>query len=279
MVIPKVLGAGLMLGLLLQGARAEHYEIFIVAGQSNACGRAEVTQRMPLEAGVEIPFWYEIDPEYGADFPRTRSGGWVPLAPQARGESKRYFIGPELGLGRVLGEPGAVRGRPAIFKFARGGSALGKDWLSPEGPQLYGKMRRAFFGEALPALLKRGDTWRVAGIFWLQGEAEAGEEAAANAYLQVLQDFKRLVRRDFRNPSMVWVIGRISWPKAGYQELVRTAQRAVVQNDLRAIWVDADDLPRNSAQDDHFNADGQLELGRRMGLAYQYLQEWEAGPE
>ena len=78
---------------------------------------------------------------------------------------------------------------------------------------------------------------------------------------------------------MVWVIGRISWPKAGYQELVRTAQRAVVQNDLRAIWVDADDLSRNSAQDDHFNADGQLELGRRMGLAYQYLQEWETGPE
>jgi hypothetical protein len=273
----KVYLFGLILGMVSQTSQATHYEIFIVAGQSNACGRAEVTQKMPFADDVDLPFWYEIDPDYGNSFPHSCSEGWVPLGPQERGETDRFFIGPEIGLGKVLTRLSEPKAEVVLFKFARGGSSLQGDWLRDEenAPRLYSRMLQSFYGKALPALVAPGDSWRVAGFFWMQGESETSSEDAAKNYADVLEGFIHRVRKDFHNPGMIWVMGRISWASEAFQDQVRKAQTSVVMEDDRTIWVDTDDLPRKSATDNHFNVPGQMELGRRMGLAYLYILEQE----
>jgi hypothetical protein len=106
----------------------------------------------------------------------------------------------------------------------------------------------------------------VVGLIWMQGEADAKDEASAKAYQANLTAFIQAVRELVGQPDLPFVAGRIN-PDAGkYTNVpeVRAAQAAITLPGYQ--MVDCDGLSKSS-DNIHYNAPGQIELGLRFAAA------------
>jgi iduronate 2-sulfatase len=129
-------------GLLLAAtARAEHYEVFVVAGQSNADGRgAAVGLTGPLAKWArpqeDVRIAYSCSSLRG---PVLTSGGFQPLRPGwsvAPGKARPTTLpsntfGPEVSFGRGMAD--RLKGKQVrLIKFAEGGTSLAKELPAAE---------------------------------------------------------------------------------------------------------------------------------------------------
>jgi hypothetical protein len=269
-------------------APAVERTVLIVAGQSNLLNwHADATALPSHAADAHVAFFFHTGAppskagQMSTPFNATSAGAWTTLRPQRQDPYVRYcrdFFGPEMSLGRTLQDDGVPP--LGIVKVGYFGSSLAEDWRpdATAGNRLYAllltQVQRAF-----DALAARGESARLAGIFWLQGETDGVRLDSATAYEAHLRTFLARLRQNLAyavpgsGPVPV-VLGRVGPPPArGYphQELVRNAQVRVAESLPRTAWVDTDDLPRDT-DGVHLLAPGVLSLGQRWAAAWQRLR-------
>src|SRR4051812_6782920 len=209
-----VLSVGILLAAASAG-RAEHYDVFLVAGQSNGDGRGKAAELTgPLanwaKPRADVLIASSSSPLRG---PALDSGGFKPLRPGwsvAPGKARPAALpsgpfGPEVSFGRGLADrlPGK---RIALVKYAEGGTSLAKDW----NPAVRGRLYDAFLAftrKSLKELTDKGHTVAVRGMIWHQGESDAG--LTAEEYQKQLTPFITRVGADLGVPDLPFGIGEV----------------------------------------------------------------------
>ena len=132
---------------------------------------------------------------------------------------------------------------------------------------------------ALQAITARGDTYEIEGMFWYQGETDAGNSTSASSYEANLNKLVAAMRTDFSTPNMDFFIGRLrnGIPRT-YLSTVRAAMESVAATDANAHLVDCDNLALN-ADNIHFSASGQVGLGIRFANAFLGILPPDPDPE
>lgn len=262
---------GLVVGLVLWAATAQaaHYEVFLLAGQSNMDGRGakkdlvgDLAKWAQPQPGVLINFRAG-----GLHRPLTLSHGFKPLQPGYSGTPgtkpgglPSATFGPEVSMGATLAE-GLPGKKVALIKCAEGGTSLSKDWAPGEKGKLYEQFI-AFVGQVLKELQAKGDTYTLRGMAWHQGESDAS--LPAGKYQALLTDFIRHVRADLKVQDMPFVIGEVY--DNGHRDVVREAQKSASTAVPHAAFAAAQGL-KTSDQGTHFDAASQIELGKRFAQA------------
>jgi len=233
----------------------------LIAGQSNAAGRADATGLAadPADSGVE--YFYEVTSSGGTDF--SSGGNFVALAPVDN------TFGPEFALARTLKNNHGVTNL-AFIKRARGGTNLFEDWAPG------GSMYQPFISDcttALNLITTRGDTFNIIGLAWHQGERDGVEGQTTAQYQANLHTFLSSVRQDLH----------AVFPDSGFEDLkvavgevfsqpgISPAQHAASDIDGGARFVATSDL--NLFDGLHFDAPGQLAMGERMADALIALRD------
>ena len=232
--------------------------VFVLAGQSNMQGVGDADELPASLAGSH------------ADRLRFEGGVWRPLraAPGAdpRFGIERASFGPELSFAAELARarPGRTIG---IVKLAKGGASL-VDWAPAAASGLYAAMIR----EARAALASRPA--ELGALLFLQGEADARERELARAYRTRFEAWVAQVRNDLGAPDLPVLYGRVN-PPIGRHPHVAAVQQA--QDDARASIPGVHLVPTEAVSkhgdDTHYDAAGQLELGRRFARSYLTLLE------
>ena len=209
--------------LFCSTVQADVVNVVLLAGQSNASGRASIDELPASPFDSEIEFYYDTDIT-GASTRVDSGGEFVPFEPPGS------TFGPEKALGRTLTHQGVEN--LAIVKVTRGGTNLRTDWEkgNTSGDQLYDLLIDTA-GEAFAAIEERGDTVNIIGFVWQQGESDAGNERNnPGNYQSNLTQFISDVRTDLNQPELPFLIGGVI--EAGREELyaAQQATAAAVDN-------------------------------------------------
>lgn len=247
--------------------RADHYEVFVVAGQSNCDGRGAAAElKGPLAKWAkpqdDILIAYSCSKLRG---PVLQSGGFKPLQPGwsvAPGKNKPTALpsgtfGPEVSFGRGMADHLKDK-KVAIIKFAEGGTSLQKDW----NPEVKDRLYPAFLDftrKSLKELKEKGHTYTIRGMIWHQGESDAS--LSAEEYQKLLTVFIARVRTDLEAPDLPFGIGEVF--DNGKRDSIRTAQKATAKDVKGAFLVSAGEL-KTSDMGTHFDAASQIQLGERF---------------
>ena len=242
---------------VLMGRPADAVSVYLLAGQSNMAGEAS-RFRLPPDLTVPYPAVKIWQPE---------AHGFVDLQPgfaESAGDSDAF--GPELSFGRTMDDQ---RLEPVyLIKHALGATNLAEDW----NPDRRNNQHHIFVTKVKTALdfLKRDHVrYIVKGMAWMQGENDAFEaEQFANDYEANLRALIADMRSHYGN-HLRFVIGQLSQhlPEGfTYQEQIRSAQRQVAATDPLTSIVKTDQFSLQADQV-HFDAQGQLDLGRAFAQA------------
>ena len=265
-ILPLLSGMAMLLSVgTPAGAAGTHYDVFLLAGQSNLDGRAlvrdltgELSRYRTPQATVEINF-----SAGGLRRPLTQSKGILPLQPGFSGTStnapipnntKYATFGPEVSFGAAMAE-GLPGKRILLIKFSEGGTGIRHDWNPHEQGKLYENFI-AYVRATEKTLTDRGDTYEVHGLLWQQGEADAGSKS----YQADLTAFIARVRQDLGLPKLTFLIGQAF--DDGNRNPLFSAQSAVAAAVPDAALVESKGL-ETSDKGTHFDAKSQIELGRR----------------
>jgi iduronate 2-sulfatase len=261
----------ILYGVILLGTAAEtkadHYEVFLVAGQSNGDGRGRAADLTgPLAKWAEpqddVLIAYSCSTLRG---PALDSGGFKPLRPGwsvAPGKNRPATLpsgtfGPEVSFGRGLAD--RLKGRKvALVKFAEGGTTLARDWKPEVKDRLYPAFLD-FTKKSLKDLKDKGHTHAVRGMVWHQGESDA--TLTAGEYEKLLAALVGRVRADLEAPDLPFGIGEVF--DNGKRDSVRAAQKVTAEKVKGVFFVSADKLNTFDGGT-HFDAASQIELGERF---------------
>ena len=229
--------------------------IFLVAGQSNAHGRASAKQ---LSAQYKGPL-KEVD------FCHGKAEALRPLAPGGQ-------FGPEVTFGHELykaigQEPGT---RIVLVKSAAGGTSLMQHWKANgtaerkgDGGMYIGLQEAVDHCRELIKVQYPGATVTVEGILWVQGESDTPGARPAY-YEENLRRFTKDLRATFGDDLRV-VISALSNNQTGYGEkprgIVRAAQEKIAAEDKRNALINTDGFGVGGDQM-HFDAAGQEAIGK-----------------
>ena len=145
-----------------------------------------------------------------------------------------------------------------LIKFAPGGSLM-KDWVSRDAGKHYDtliKQVKKSNGGTLP---------KIDGVLWMHGERDAKSKQLADAYEKNMKTFIEMLKHDFKNDKLVFVLARISIPASFRPAVpeVKLAQEHIAQLSELIHIISTDDLSKISDQV-HFDTQGQLVLGKRF---------------
>ena len=247
-------------------AQAAHYDVFLLAGQSNMDGRGA-----KKELTGPLAQWAKPQPDVLIGFSAgglhrtlTTSQGFKPLEPgysgtpgNKPGSLPTATFGPEVSFGRTLAD-GLPGKKLLLLKFAEGGTSLEKDWPPGEKGKLFENFI-AFVTASLADLKKRGDTYELRGMIWHQGESDAG--LPAGKYQELLTAFIGQVRTRLNSEKLPFVIGEVY--DNGKRDRVRADQKATAQAVPGVCFVSAEGL-KTQDNGTHFDAASQIEFGRRF---------------
>lgn len=256
------------IGGLLGGASptlyADHYNVFLIAGQSNCDGRGPANDlKGPLARWAkpqqDVIISYSCSTLRG---PQLTSGGFQPLQPGwsvAPGKNKPKMLpsstfGPEVSFGRTMADH-LQKEKIALIKFAEGGTSLAKDW----NPELTDRLYVAFLDftrKQLAALKSQGHTYTIRGMIWHQGESDAG--LPEGEYEKHLTKFITRIRTDLVCPELLFGIGEVF--DNGKRDLVRAGQKAAADKLKGAFLVSAAELSTYD-MGTHFDAASMITLG------------------
>jgi lysophospholipase L1-like esterase len=296
----------LLLGFALPLAAQEPptLRVFLLAGQSNMEGHGVVDLDDPRDynggRGTLAAFsktsegakdWADLKRADGTW--ATRDDVFVTYRP-AHGERKcgalsigfavyagQHHIGPELGIGRALGERFA---EPVLLvKTAWGGKSLAKDFRPPSAGGEVGPCYQLMLAEYREAIAQlavdhpqlAGHRPRLDGVIWFQGWNDACDDAATKSYAANLAALIADLRAEFADPELPFVAGETgNWDG----EEFRSAQRlgclasAVATNTrfvaTRHFLRPAEESP-NTTHGHHWfgNGESYLKIGAALGRA------------
>ncbi|MEM4247794.1 MAG: InlB B-repeat-containing protein, partial [Candidatus Nanoarchaeia archaeon] len=283
---------------------AQYYDIYVIAGQSNAAGYDTNISRLPTpysdlantNPNVDFIYWYQRNQT--STIYQTNSFG--PLSARnisTDGETPGEF-GMELSLGKSLLDNGVTH--PVIVKVTLGASGLyqmtngQKDWnVNTTGD---GSMYQILLNKVQQAisLVPNGSTPRIRAFIWCQGERESDASAPEwsveknQAYqnnLQVLVNgFKSNFASYGANDARIIIVQTLlrrgqfedNSNNQTYNENVRNAQKAVALAEPNGRLVAIDDFRQNDGSDTspdtdsnniHYLSGEQVQLGFRVAEA------------
>lgn len=266
-------------GFASHNASPKTYDVYIVAGQSNADGRgftADLTgdfahYALPQE---DVKLFY-VNPSNSAEpISRFYNTGWVTMAPGFNippgfsGTLPSNRFGFDVSLAKDLAAHDTER-NVAIIKVTRGGTSLRVDW-SPTGGENF--MWQGFVDavpEALAALTADGSAVNLRGLFWHQGESDGSNPN----FESDLAAFIATVRSFLGEPELPFVIGELErdhvTPPVRSRVYQLTAMAAVANADPHTIVVSSEGLLTTDGT--HFTSEGFLIFGHRMATAFHDL--------
>jgi len=213
---------------------ADRPELWILSGQSNACGAAKLPG-------------FESSPRVKIYDPASRK--WVPAQDPLPGMGSRG-VGP---WHAAALEVAKEKINVALTGYAAGGRPIAF-WDVDRGGWRTLSARIAAAGQGATVFL------------WYQGENDGLSQTDAGTYRKKLADLVGRIRDSAGNPTMLVVIVQLgSWRGKGDFMPIREAQRRFVVSDRNALLVPA--LGRTMKDYVHLNRDGQLELGREIARA------------
>ena len=193
------------------------------------------------------------------------------------------FFGPELFLGVELTERHPTK-RYIFLKTSKGGTALYGAWSPNWSAEKAAEVERAgekrtiqLFQNHLTqvrqtiALLEASGTpYVIEGVFWLQGENDAGKEVSARSYEANLRNLIASYRSELNTPHLPFVMGQINSRYGRFRKegpgIVRaametvagdTANTAIIRTTAGPPW---SDFPKHD-DNVHYNTAGQIAWG------------------
>lgn len=249
-------------------ARAAHYKLFVLTGQSNSLGTTNAGEPDPSPgtdpADAHIKFyWHNV--KDSAVTIGTSGGVFTTLQSQQGGAyvGSATHWGPEMNFGRTLYRAG-VRNF-GIIKASRGGGG-NTNWSKADGGHMYSHVVNTV-NAATAILTANGDTFEIVGLLYLQGESDSTAEAnVAKTRIKALTDN---LRADLPNASNLHtIIGGIA--AAGVDRDIVRAQHAAAGSENATIdYFPNLDLQSQTASDNlHFNKAAKLRIGERFAQAF-----------
>jgi uncharacterized repeat protein (TIGR02543 family) len=250
----------------------KHYDVYLIAGQSNADGRglnSELTGPLAPYAGPQsnVRLFYVNPTNSNPDNP-TYNSGWTTLAPGYSvapgfsGALPSNTFGFELSLGKALAENDPTR-NVAIIKVSRGGTSLANDW-DPAGGANY--MWQTFANKvpaAMAALTATGDTAEIRGMFWHQGESDGSNPTFQSDLVELIAACRTLTGK----PGLPFAIGELEREPGGSTRSTQlTAMANVASADPNTIVVSSAGLPTSDGT--HFTSPAYVTFGQRFAQAY-----------
>lgn len=256
-----------MLQRLVSGKKIK---VFILAGQSNMEGRADGNKLLPrdlerlskVQNKVQLAFNYEPI---------------VPLKPVKPSQeieeiyNRELMFGPELFFGIELSEIWPDE-KILIIKLSEGGSSLHGCWNpkwsednakvmgEEEETKLYSVMIE-YVEQTLSAYKKY--EYEICALLWVQGETDAGNKIAAEAYGRNLQQLISHVRQDLENDRLPFLLFQVGHGKV-IEGMMKTTQ--LVPN-VTLIPQSLDSTSVNfypKMDNGHYNYEGMKKLGERF---------------
>ncbi len=256
-------------------AKGEDYSVYLIGGQSNANGRGDASE---LEQPLDSPqknvrfFWHRSQGARNVGW--LLEDQWTDLAPGSGHGSTSPVYPKEFGLEVSFGHALSLahpNDEIAIIKYSHGGSNLHTQWAES------GAMYKTFVStikNALEKLAAAGHTYRVQGMVWQQGEADAENIKYARQYHQNLTSLVARIRRDLDSSgNLPFVVGGLSHrqhpdvarPNTGFGT-VRSAQELVAKSVPLVGFVNTDDFPTRIGEPIHFNHQGLISLGEAHAM-------------
>jgi hypothetical protein len=281
---------GCLMAGMLGTAYGVEYRTYIIAGQSNAqgYGYASGTEIRNVlkpntnlaELGREDLLKPDSDIRIFLGAVGSGKGEWKALSPGCGIQWDGVRFGPELSFGHALRKEGD--GRIALIKYAKGGTSLAErtdgkpdadDWnLHDDVENQYDFFVKTLHN-AIAAAEERGDTLKIQGLLWMQGEADARSAEHARAYEENLKAFIASVRRELELPRLKFYLGSIAdSPAWKDREAIWSAQESAASADPDVFVVNGKDLPLFENDGDncaniHYTTASQVLLGERFAEA------------
>ena len=237
------------------GLSAATVDVFFLAGQSNASGRA-TTGYTYDSRDDQVAYHYYTDG--GGTFD---SDGFTTISPMTSG-----YYGSEVAIGRELISSGY---NPAIIKVSKGGQSLAINghWntVSTSSTSTW-QIWKSEVSSALSTILANGDTPILRAFFWNQGETDADNETYANAYEAnfnqlVVDVFAELT--DYGSDKMQFITALthstygINTP-LDYADTVRDAQQNIMNAQSNYHYFDTNDISDTGQYNESTNPDGMM---------------------
>jgi hypothetical protein len=249
-------------------------KVFILAGQSNAEGRADgelVTgeDRNRLNAAAErVQLAYNGEPVSGLRVVE-------PVPGIAKSYNRKLIFGPELFFGITLAELWPDE-RILLIKRTQGGTSLygcwNPDWDAEKAaamkeedePKLY-EILTNDIREILSAY--DPDEYELCPMLWVQGETDADNESAATAYGGNLERLIQSIREDTGREDLPFLMFQVGSGKVveGMQRVARDVPNATLLPQSQDP-----DSPHfyDKMENGHYNYAGLKKLGRRFAETY-----------
>lgn len=242
-------------------------KVFLLGGQSNMSGNGNVADLVgPLaqysQGAPNVNYW--------------NGAQWVSPAYNVLGGPN---FGPDLSFGYQMHQH-YPNDSIYLIKWAWGGTNLYSDWSPANGGGWCYNNFKSIALTALQTLKDANLSPSIAGMLWMQGEADANDNTMAPAYQTNLVNFIRQQRSDFSSyggANMQFVIGRIipDWGIPQDNALVRAAQEAVPGGVGvgPASWINTDDLQQSTTLAPHYGTQGEIDLGLRFAAQFAPVPE------
>lgn len=265
----SIVGAIIALAMATQAALTamthaqDAVQVVLLAGQSNMDGNVPITA-LPLEFRQPPAKVSMIDRGQPA-----RIGGGK-------------FFGPEVAFAAAV-----AAARPSddflLVKRAMGGTSLAgwapqwdKSRLASKYDTAAGPIYRKLLADYAAAI--KGRPARLTGVLWMQGESDTRYPALGPNYFENFKTLIAAFRRDLNAPGLPFFFGRVNMPadateddkktiKFPYIQQVRAAQERAAREIPGVYLIETDDLGKQSDRI-HYDAAGQIALGRRFGEAW-----------
>ena len=286
--ISAVLLALLVLPSIAEAQRT--FDVYILAGQSNADGRgleSDILDSPLLDnpSNAIISYLNPAETVNGVSDGDVSSNGFQNLAagfsvaPGERGESldlgvpsgENYF-GLELSFANAIGAATGSTNDVAIIKVTRGGTNLRNDWRAPTADDPTGGfLYEALIGHvnaSLDQLIEGGNQANVQGFLWHQGESDSGNSTNINNYPGLFTDLVDGVRDNFGDDIPV-VLGELAPNRGGntvqFNDRIQTLDDPNSSAFISGVSVVSSAGLTTPANDStHFDANGQIGLGERF---------------
>jgi len=264
-------------------ARAVDYDVYILTGQSNSLGTTGSGDTLPAPGvdpadGQTAFFWSNVSASntvYPPVLYGDSAGGITTLqTQQGDGGANPTFWGPEFGFARTLSALGPTN--TLVIKASRGGGSNAL-WdkttfeASDDAGHMWGQVRDTVDAALTTLTATPGDTFRVRGLLYLQGESNTvGDAAVAGDRLADLAA-NLAAHIETSHPGttagMTTVVGEIAASSGSAARITTTtAQRTLAANSDTVAFVPTSDLALKS-DGIHFGGEAKLEIGRRMANA------------
>ncbi len=278
-------------------------KLFLFAGQSNATGIGVWSNLTAAErAAATNVLVFVAAPNHAPPLPLSNAQYWVPpqgylsnyttwgysgVSWNAMDPGMNNYpdnFGPEFTCMRDLAD--GLGAQTYFAKYSLGGSGLDSSFtftngkwdptaVDPGSPadytlSLYHSMV-SWANKALAAARVIDPTTEIAGFFWMQGEADTTELAAANRYQANLTSLIARLRSDVGKTDLSFVIGRIAnqaYLLEPFLNNVRAAEANVDAADPNAVMVNTDGLTMDLSYHIHYTDASLKIVGSRFAQAW-----------